>query len=105
MREEIDFFPRNAGVGVACRRQAFQPERIETHRKIFEEIALVRVIAVTENPLASEMVAVVLQLVFDKPKVSIELVMWVMSRVKKIAVAGHPSFLFPRSNCRQRSRA
>jgi hypothetical protein len=62
---------------------------VEIHCEILEEIAFVRIVAVTKHPFVFEMMSVVLQFVFYELEIRIEFVLFVSRGIVQIAVAGH----------------
>ena len=75
--EQVELGVHDGTCRVARRREALQSERVEAHREVLEEVALVGVVAVAQYALALEVRAVVLQLVLDELKVGVELVLLV----------------------------
>lgn len=69
LREEIDVLAL-----VASGDDALQSEDLETAREVLEEVAATRVVAVAEDGLAPELVAVVPHLVLDVGELSVVLV-------------------------------
>jgi len=69
LREEIDVLAL-----VARRNDTFQSEDFEAAREVLEEVATARVVAVAEDGLAPELVAVVPHLVLDVGELRIVLV-------------------------------
>jgi len=69
LREEIDVLAL-----VARRNDTFQSEDFETAREVLEEVATARVVAVAEDGLAPELVAVVPHLVLDVGELCVVLV-------------------------------
>ena len=86
--EEVELGVDDGGGRVARRGEALQAQRVEVHREILEEAALVGVVAVAEDARAPEVGAVVLQLVLDEAEVGVELVLLVAGGVVQVAVAG-----------------
>ena len=68
------FIALNRRAIIAGANQLFQPQLVETEGKVFEEIALVGVIAVTQDGLTAKVLPVVLQLPLNIAHLRVKLV-------------------------------
>lgn len=60
--------------GVACTYQFFKTKKVKIHRKIFKEIALKWIVAITEYNFISKILPVVSEFIFDDIQLSIKLI-------------------------------
>jgi len=72
--KETELLPGHRRTGIAGGNQFLQAQEIKVQRKVFEKIALVGVIRITEDDLITEVISVVAQLGFYIGKLSVELV-------------------------------
>ena len=80
---------RDRGARVAGRNQFLETEPVEVEGEIPEEVALERVVAITENRLALEVLTVVLHLFFDVRQLRIELVLLRPAGIVQIGIVSH----------------
>ena len=86
---EKEFIARDWRTIVAGGYKLFKTEGVKVQGEILEEVALVRVVAIAEDHLALEMVAVMLQLLGDVVHLRVELVLLRPFGVSEIAVFRH----------------